>query len=291
MTQRTVLVTGATGNQGGAVARALLNRHMKVRAFVRDPAKPKAQALAKLGAELIRGDLGDADSLLEAVRGVDSVFVLTTPYAPGASIDSEVRLGRQIIDVLKQTQVSHVVYSSVSDADRHTGIPHFESKADAEGYLAGAGLPVTVTAPVYFSNNVLFPSNLATMKQGLFRQALPSERKLQLVSLGEIGRFNAEVLARGPALAGRRINYAGDELSPAQMSAALARASGREMSFESQPVAELRAFSEDFALMYEWFDRVGYSADIPALRREFPEVGWTRFEAWAGEQDWNQLLA
>ena len=90
MTQQTVLVTGATGNQGGAVARALLDHQMKVRAFVRDPAKPKAQALAELGAELVRGDLGDAGSLVAAARGVDSVFVLTTPFAPGVGIDGDV---------------------------------------------------------------------------------------------------------------------------------------------------------------------------------------------------------
>lgn len=290
MTQRKILVTGATGNQGGAVASALLQLGLEVHALVRDPSREKAEALARQGAKLVRGDLNDAASLRAALANMDSIFVLTTPFAPGVGIDGEIAQGRTIVEALSASDVGHVVYSSVSDADRETGVPHFDSKADAERLLIQSGLPVTITGPVFFSDNVLFPWNLVDMKEGRFRQAMPGDRKLQLVSLREIGRLNAAVLKRGPELAGRRINYAGDELTPIQMTEVMARASGRALEFVRQPLEEVRATSEDLALMYDWFDRVGYTADIPALRNEFPEVEWSTFEAWATSQDWEALL-
>ena len=140
-----------------------------------------------------------------------------------------------------------MIYSSVSDADRVTGVPHFDSKADGERYLRESGLSATVTAPVFFSENTLFPWNLQDMKDGRFRQALPENRKLQLVSLREIGYFNAAIIERGPELAGRRFNYAGDEITPNEMTAVLARVTGRKLEYEQQPIEEVSAMSEDMA--------------------------------------------
>lgn len=110
------------------------------------------------------------------------------------------------------------------------------------------------------------------------------------MSLRDIGRFNVLALARGPELAGRRIDYAGDSVTPEQMTATLARAIGSELRFVEQPLAEVQAMSADLATMYGWFDRVGYTADIAALRAEFPEVEWQWFEAWATSQDWRARL-
>ena len=291
MSTRTVLVTGATGNQGGAVTDALLEKGMTVHALVRNPSSPKAQALAERSVKLVQGDLDQQDTVQAAAMDVDAVFVLTTPFAPGVGIEGEMRQGRTVIDALKGANVAHVIYSSVSDADRMTGVPHFDSKADGERYLRESGLSATVTAPVFFSENTLFPWNLQDMKDGRFRQALPENRKLQLVSLREIGYFNAAIIERGPELAGRRFNYAGDEITPNEMTAVLARVTGRKLEYEQQPIEEVSAMSEDMALMYQWFDRVGYTADIVRLRRDYPEVGWTSFEEWASAQDWQLLLS
>ena len=209
MTQRTVLITGATGNQGGAVARATLDNGWKVRALVRNLDSAKAQALAAAGAELAHGSFDDGDSIVAAAQGVDAAFVNTSPFAPGVGVDGEVRQNGIILQALRRAAVPHVVYSSVSDADRNTGVPHFDSKAAAEKILAETGLPATVTGPVFFSDNVIAPWNLPGIAGGLFRHAMPGERPLQVVSVRDIGRFNAAVLERGVALAGRRINYAG----------------------------------------------------------------------------------
>ena len=291
MSTRTVLVIGATLDQGGAVTNALLENGMKVRALVGDSSSPKAEALAERGVEVVQGELDVQSTVEAAAKGADAAFILTNPYAPGIGVEGEMRQGRAIIDALKRASIAHVVYSSASDADRKTGIPPFDSKADGERYLKKSGLPATITAPVFFSENVLFPWNLQDLKAGRFRQSLPADRKLQLVSLRDIGRFNAAVIERGPELAGRRINYAGDELTPNEMTAVLAETTGRELEYEELPIDEARARSEDMALMYQWLDRVGYSADIAGLRSDYPEVGWMSFEDWAKVQDWQQILS
>ncbi|MBX2800220.1 MAG: NmrA family NAD(P)-binding protein [Myxococcales bacterium] len=291
MSKRTVLVTGATGNQGGAVADALLSRGHAVKAFVRNPESAKAVALAERGAQLVKGDFDHGDTVAAAAAGVDAAFVVTSPFAPGVGLEGEVRQGRVVVDALVQAQVPHVVYSSVSDADRGTGIGHFESKMDAERRLAESGLAVTITAPVFFSDNLLMPWLLPGLKQGVMRHALPPERVLQVVSVAEIGRFNAAVIARGAELAGRRIDYASDELSSVAMAQAIAEASGRPLRFEPQPIEQLQSAMAEMADMYRWFDQVGYSADVAGLREEFPEVGWQTFAQWAHDRPWSTLMA
>ncbi len=111
------------------------------------------------------------------------------------------------------------------------------------------------------------------------------------MSLREVGYFNATIIERGSEFAGRRFNYAGDELTPNEMAAVLAGVTGSKLKFEEWPTEEISAMSEDLALMYQWFDRVGYSAGIVRLRHDYPDVGWTSFEEWAKVQDWQQLLS
>src|SRR5688572_21196625 len=122
----TILVTGATGQQGGALARLLLEKRRNVRALTRRADSPAASELRGHGAELAIGDFDDRASLERAMRGVDAVYLMATPF--GAGIEAEVRQGTTAADVAADAGVRHLVYSSVSDADRQTGIPHFDSK-------------------------------------------------------------------------------------------------------------------------------------------------------------------
>jgi uncharacterized protein YbjT (DUF2867 family) len=132
--EKVFAVVGATGQQGGATARALLTVGAGVRALVRDPQAGAAKALAQLGAQLVRADLADVDSLRAAFTGVDGVFAMTTLTGPQGT-EGEVEHGRLIGDAARDSNVPHVVYSSVGGAERHTGIPHFESKRRVEEYL------------------------------------------------------------------------------------------------------------------------------------------------------------
>ena len=283
-----VLVSGATGQQGGALARVLLERGHDVRAFVRRPDSPEAKELERLGAELARGDFDEPSTLEEAARGTDALFIVATPFEAG--MEAETRHGIAAADAAKAAGVSHVVYSSVANADRDTGIPHFESKRKVEEHIEGLGIPYTIVAPVYFMENLLSPWTLPQLKEGRLPMALPSSRPLQQITPSDIAAFTALVLERREEFVDRRVDIASDELSGDEVAEILSRVTGREIHYVELSLEQVRqAMGEDGARMFKWFDQVGYSADISALRREHPEVGWHTFEGWAKEQDCSVL--
>ena len=129
-----VAVVGATGRQGGAAARALLDAGVSVRALVRDPAKPAAAALASAGAQLVVADFDDPKTVRAAFDGVSRVFAMTTMDS-GRGTEGEIADGIAIADAAKAASVDHLIYSSVGGAERHTGIPHFESKRRIEEHI------------------------------------------------------------------------------------------------------------------------------------------------------------
>lgn len=133
----------------------------------------------------------------------------------------------------------HLVYASVSDADRATGVPHFDSKYQVEKYIQGLDIPWTVVAPAYFFDNVLFPWNIADLKEGRYRQPLPTGRGLQQISKVDIGRFNALVIEKREPFLGQRINIAGDEVTCRDAATALSKAIGRGIEYVEQPIAEV----------------------------------------------------
>ena len=285
MSKKLVLVTGATGNQGGAVARALLKDGHRVRALSRNLDSPKAGKLKELGADLARGEFDDPASLRKAAEGVDAVFAMGTPF--GGGVDVEVKQAMGLADAARAAGVKHLVYSSVSDADRKTGIPHFDSKYEVEKHIATLDIPSTIVAPVFFMDNYFFPHILEGIKQGVLGQQMPAARPLQVIPLEEIGRFASLVIGRGEPFYGKRINIASDELTGTEMATALAEVTGRAVSYKELPLAELRTQSDDMARMYDWFNRVGYSVDLQKLRKDYPEVKWRTFREWAGTQKWS----
>ena len=282
-----VLVTGATGQQGGLVARELLKLGYAVRAFVRDQSSDPAKRLEDLGADLVQGDYDDPASIDRAFAGVDSVFIVGTPYA-GA--EKETEQGIALVDAAVRADVGHIVYSSVAGAAENTGIEHFESKYVVEQHLRSVSNGWTIVAPVFFMENFAFPWNTADLANGFLRQGFSPTTSLQMISSVDIGRFIAQVIKRGPELVGRRIEIAGDALTGAAIAERLGSKIGRSIEFQVQPLEELKAQSEDMANMYEWFQQGGFSVDIDQLHREFSEVKWTSFADWTERQDWAELL-
>jgi uncharacterized protein YbjT (DUF2867 family) len=131
--QRKILVTGATGQQGGSLARLLLQKKHKVYALTRNTQSAAAQDLRNKGANIVKGDLDDSDSLEHAVKDVESVFLMGTPFEDGT--EGEIRRGKLMANIAKDNNVEHLVYSSVANADKNTGIPHFESKYKVEQHI------------------------------------------------------------------------------------------------------------------------------------------------------------
>jgi uncharacterized protein YbjT (DUF2867 family) len=283
-----VLVTGATGQQGGALARVLLDKGHRVRAFVRRPDSPEAKELERLGAELTEGNFEQPSTIEDAARGVDAVFVVATPFEAGT--EAEVRHGIAAVDAAKAAGVGHLVYSSVANADRDTAIPHFDSKREVEEHIERLGVPYTIVAPVYFMENLLAPWTLPELKEGRLPMALSSSRPLQQIALSDIAAFTALILEKRKDFAGQRLDIASDEVAGDEVAETLTRVTGHEIHYVELPLEQVRqAMGDDGARMFEWFDQVGYSADIAALRRDHPEVGWHTFEGWAKEQEWSAL--
>ena len=283
--KRSILVTGATGQQGGAVARALLSRGHRVKALTRKPDSDAARQLAAAGAEVVAGDLADAASIVQAAKDVDTMFLMGNSYEAG--LEEETRQGILAADAAKAAGIGHLIYSSVADADKQTGIPHFESKYLVEQHVRQLGIPHTISAPVAFMENAVAPWSTGALSQGTLAFAMPPKRVLQLVALADIGAFVAALAERREQVFGKRYDFAGDELSGEEQAKILTKAIARPIRYQEIPIAAARQQSEDAALMFEWFDRVGYDVDIAALRRQFPEVRWHGFADWARAFDWS----
>ena len=284
-----VLVTGITGHQGGHVARALLKRGHRLRALVRDPQSPKLKDLTPHGIEVVPGTFDDAAAVERAARGVDAMFLMGTPFQSGPS--EETRQGILAVDAATRAGVPWLVYSSVSDADRRTGVPHFESKFAVEEHLRRSGVPFAISAPTAFMENLVSPFQLPGLRQGRLGGGTSPERSVQMVALDDLGAFAARVLEDPARFRGKRINIASDAVTQAGVAQLISELSGRTIEYQRIPLEALRAQSADSASMFEWFERAGYSADIEGLRREYPDVGWQRFREWAGRVDWRGLLA
>src|SRR6266852_1900212 len=281
----TVVITGSTGKQGGAVARGLLERGHKVRAVTRDTNSSQAKSLASAGATLVAASLEDTAALTQALEGATSLFAMTTP---SGGTDAETRQGIAAADAAKAAGV-HLVFTSVGSANRQTGIPHFDSKYEVEKHIAKVVVRATILAPVYFMENVYFAKE--QLAKGIYPAALPPTRTLAQVAVADIGAVAVRVLEDAGRFTGKRFDLASDELTGNDVVAILARVTGRPFTYSQVPLEVIRQrMGEDGAKMYEWLDRVGYTADRAALRREFPDVAFHDFESWAIAQDWNWLL-
>jgi len=269
-----VLVLGATGTQGGAVARGLLAAGYTVQALVRETGTARAQALAAEGIELVPGDLLDRPSLTYAFSGADAVYAITTPFQHGAG--EEERQGETIIAAASDAGLGWLVFASVASAGR-APIPHFTSKWHVEQRLAASDLAWTVIAPSYFYENVL--RSMHSIRERRLPMAIPADKPLHQVALADLGALVAAVLARPDEHLRQRVEIAGDAPTPTQMAAALGA------SYEAVPLDIMRESNQDMFAMYSFLSTEGYGIDVPAVRARYFEVAWTSFAEWASRVD------
>jgi uncharacterized protein YbjT (DUF2867 family) len=282
-----VLVTGATGNQGGAIARLLLSRGHRVRALTRKPSSPAVGKLKALGAEIAVGHMEDHDSMSRAMKGMNAVFSVSTPFESGP--EAEKSQGITVANTAKHAGVRHLVYASVPRANTNTNIPHFESKALIERHIDSLNVPWTVLGPTFFMENLSGPYFRPELLEGHFSIPLPAGCKLQLICLEDVAAFGTRVFEQREHFLGKRIDIAGDELTPPVIADTLAHVIGRQISYRRKPIEHVRAWSKDLALVYEWFEREGTQIDIFALKRDYPDIGWHSLRQWAEAQAWNVL--
>ena len=279
--ERVILVCGATGSQGGAVARSLLDRGFQVRALTRDPQKPEAQALAEGGAEVVQGDMEDRFAMQRVLEGAYGIFSVQNFWETG--YDREVRQGKTVADAIKEAGVQHCVYNSVGSAHRQTGISHFDSKWEVEEHMRKLALPYTILRPVFFMQN--WKTMREPILEGTLAQPLDPDKPFQHVAVEDVGAFAAIAFEHPDEWIGREVDIAGDEQTMPVIAETFGRAIGREVDYYQVPWDQFEEqMGEEYAVMYRWFNDVGYEADIDALRREYPEL--TTFERYLRSHGW-----
>ena len=279
--ERLILVTGATGKQGGAVARSLLDRGFRVRALTRDPQRPEAQALTEQGAEVVEGDMEDRSAMDRVLEGAYGVFSVQNFWEAG--YDLEVQQGKTVADAAKEAGVEHFVYSSVGSAYRETGISHFDSKWEIEKHVRELGLPYTILRPVFFMQN--WEMMQEHILGGSLAQPLDPDKPFQQVAVEDIGAFAAIAFEHPDEWIGREVDLAGDEQTMPEIAETFGRVIGREVEYYQVPWDQFEEqMGEEYAVMYRWFNEVGYEADIAALRQEYPEL--TTFERYLRSHGW-----
>jgi uncharacterized protein YbjT (DUF2867 family) len=272
-----ILVLGATGNQGGAVASELVSTGWRVRALVRNPDKPFARSLAWKGIELVKGDLNDRATVEDALKGVHGVFCNLTWREGG--VEAEIRQGKIVVDACRKAGIGHVVYSSVGGAERKTGIPHFDSKWQIEEYLRNSGLTATVLRPVYLMINFNAPDTReSVVRNGTLSMALKPDRTLQMLAVEDLAAFVSMAFDNPGEYAGKAIELAGDELTMPQVASVFSKWLGRPVRYVELPIEKIRSANKEAAIMFEWFNKEGYQADIKSLRALRP--GLLTLESW-----------
>src|SRR5215207_4371513 len=278
---RLILVSGATGQQGGAVARSLLGRGIGVRALTRDPEKPEAKELVDLGAEVASGDLEDRSSIERVLDGVRGVFSVQQSWETG--VEGNVRQGVLLADAAKAAGVDHYVYSSVGSAHRETGIPHFESKWEVEEHVRASGVHYTVLRPVFFMQN--WEMMKEPILGGTLPQPLDPDKPFQMIDAEDIGVFAANAFDDPESWIGREEDIAGDELTMPEIAGTFSRVIGRNVDYFQVPWEGFEEqMGEEYTIMYRWFNDEGYEANIAALRDEYS--GLISFEQYLRGHGW-----
>jgi len=283
MNTKKILVTGATGQQGGAVARHLLRQPgFSVRALTRNSAKPVARALAQAGAEIFQGNLDDPASVKQALQGAWGAFSVQNFLETG--YDKEIRQGKALADAAKAAGVQHFVYTSVVSADQKTGLPHFESKWQIEQHVHQCGLPYTILRPAFFMQN--WHSFLREpILDGTLPLPLHPHTRLQQISVEDIGAFAALAFQNPSKSAGRTIELAGQELTVQQVAEVLTRVLGRNVNYVQVPWEQFRqSAGEEITRMYRWFNDVGYHVNIAGLRKDYSNLA--TLEGVLRQEDW-----
>jgi uncharacterized protein YbjT (DUF2867 family) len=262
-----------------------LERQLSVRSLVRNAQSDGATALAEQGIEIAQGDMDDLASLKRAMVGVHGVYSVQDYFTVGAA--REVQEGKNMADAALDAGVEHFVFSSVGGAERKTGICHFETKWEIENHIRRLGLPATIIRPAGFMENYFIPQLEKQLLKGRLLSPIRPDRPLQTIAADDIGNFISLAFAEPERFIRLELEIAGSELTSPETAEVFARVLGRRMKVHRLPIPAVRlSMGKEWAQMFKWLDRSGFRADIPALRRGYPEVRLTSLEEWLLRAGW-----
>jgi uncharacterized protein YbjT (DUF2867 family) len=283
----TILVCGATGRQGGAVLRHLGNARWRILALTRNPGGRVAAELAKSGVELVQGDMADVESLKRAMKGVYGVFSVQDFWAVGAR--REVEQGKNVANAAQAAGITHLVYSSVGGAERNAGICHWETKWEIENHIRKLGLPATFLRPAAFMENYYIDAVELGLLKGKLTDPIRGDKPYQTIAVENIGAFAAHAFERPKNFIGLELEIAGSELTNVEAAKTFSRVLGKEVKFQKLPLPLVRlVLGKEFYQMFRWFNDSGFKADIPGLRRNYPEIHLLSLEEWLMQEGWHK---
>jgi uncharacterized protein YbjT (DUF2867 family) len=286
-TNKTVLVTGATGRQGGAVIRHMLPKGWKLRALTRKPDGAAGRELTRQGVEVVQGDLEDPASLDQALRGAYGVYGVQDFWAVG--VRREVLQGKNLADAARKAGVEHFVYSSAGGAERNSGIDHFESKWEVEKHIRKLGLPATMLRPVGFMENYYIDQVEIALLKGKLMDPIRADKPYQTIATEDIGGFVALAFDRPKEFIGAELEIAGSELTNPQAAQVFSRVLGKPVRFQKLPMPMVRlVLGKEFYQMFRWFNAEGFKANIPELRRKYPDVRLQTLAEWLRAEGWHK---
>lgn len=267
----TFLVIGATGLQGGAVARALLSQGQSVRALTRKTESAAACALAELGVDVVAGDLDRPETLAPAFAGVQGLFSVQDFYAPGVGLAGEIRQGRAVIAAAKAAGARKLVQSTMGEGLAPGGPAHFLSKAVLERDIRASGLEWTLLGTVWFMDNLVNPAMQPHLTFPVLSGSLKRDTRFQMLAVADLARIAAEALIRPDTWAGRKLNLAGDTMTVGAMKVAYREVTGRAPRSWSLPASLFRRLAPEFAAQLRWHNEVGFAFDQAELRTILPD--------------------
>ncbi len=275
---KTIFVTGATGNQGGAVARQLSAKGFHVRALCRNTVSPAAQELKKLNVELVTGDLDEPSSYRNFLQDADGVFSLQI-FSKG--IEKEKKQGIALASLSKESGVKHFLYSSVIGADANTGIPHWESKNVIEQHIKQSGLSYTILRPSSFFENFLLPPVKSRILKGKLVTPTAKNKVQQFISASDVGRISTMIFMDPEKYRGRTINIGAEQMDMQHVAAIFSKVMGKEIKYQQLPGLITRlVMGSDLSKMFKWINHNDalFIKDLDTLKKEFP--GMLSLEDW-----------
>lgn len=273
---RLVVVTGATGRQGGAVTRHLLADGRRVRALTRDPASPAAGRLAAAGAEVVRADMADIATLRPAFAGAYGVFSVQNPMISG--LDAEVQQGRTVGDAAAEAGVRHVVYGSAGPAAPGTGVGQWESKVTVRSHLESLGLPLTVLRPMAFMELMTDKDFYPPVSMWhLMPKLIGGDRPLPWLCADDLGAVAARAFAEPDRFIGADLPLAADVRTLDECRALWLSATGRKPRGFPMPLWLFEKFTgKDLTAMWRWLHTHPVDADPDATRSIVPAAKTVR---------------
>ncbi|MBK9981780.1 MAG: NmrA/HSCARG family protein [Saprospiraceae bacterium] len=308
MTQKKIIaVFGATGAQGGGLAKAILqdpNSEFAVRVITRNTESDKAQELAAMGAEVVSADVDDKASMVRALQGAYGAFFVTFFWSH-FSPETEGKHAKDMADAAKEASIKHAIWSTLEDTRRWVPlddnrmptlqgkykVPHFDGKGESDHYFTDAGVPTTfMLASYYWDNLIHFGMGPKKGPDGTLAITFPmGDKKMAGIGSDDIGKCAYGIFKKGPQMIGKTIGIAGEQLSLQDMAAALSKALGQEVKYNEVTPEMYRSFgfpgADDLGNMFQFyrdFDEVcNRTRDVNFSRELNPEL--KSFDMWLAQ--------